>query len=98
MTPKKVEGGYMLRVFKERIVIVIIAFILFGLFPLVLFRMLAFPRASAELKQGVQRNLEGIVNKQKDILSLLWDERKSHARAISDTIQSALFIQSNDDF
>ncbi len=88
----------MLRVLKERIVIVIIGFILFGLFPLVLFRMLAFPRASAELKQGVQRNLEGIVNKQKDILSLLWDERKSHARAISDTIQSELIIQSDEDF
>ena len=60
--------------------------------------MLAFPKANAELKQGVQRNLEGIVNKQKEILTLLWDERKSHARAISDTIQSALFIQSKDDF
>ena len=29
---------------------------------------------------------------------MLWDERKSHARTISDTIQSALFIKSNDDF
>src|SRR5574337_1635350 len=98
MTPKKVEGGYMLRVFKERIVTVIIAFIFFGLFPLVLFRMLAFPRASAELKQGVQRNLEGIVNKQKDVLTMLWDGRKSHARAISDTIQSELIIHGNEDF
>lgn len=88
----------MLRVFKERIVVVIVGFILLGLFPLVLFRMFALPRASAELKQGVQRNLEGIVNKQKDILSLLWDERKSHARAISDTIQSELIIHSDEDF
>ncbi|MDO8140734.1 MAG: cache domain-containing protein [Candidatus Brocadiales bacterium] len=88
----------MLRIFKERIVIVIIAFILFGLFPLVLFRMLAFPRASAELKQGVQRNLEGIVTKQKDILALLRDERKSHARAISDAIQSELIIHGDEDF
>ena len=92
------KGGYMLRVFKERIVIVIIAFILFGLFPLVLFRMLAFPRASAELKQGVQKNLEGIVNKQKDVLTMLWDDRKSHARAISDTIQSELIIHGDEDF
>jgi hypothetical protein len=60
--------------------------------------MLAFPKANDEIKQGVQRNLEGIVNKQKEILTLLWDERKSHARSISDTIQSALFIKSNDDF
>src|SRR4030067_2947170 len=88
----------MLRVFKERIVIVIIAFILFGLFPLVLFRMLAFPRASAELKQGVQKNLEGIVNKQKDFLTMLWYDKKSHARAISDTIQSELIIHGDEDF
>ena len=60
--------------------------------------MLAFPKASAELKQEVQRNLEGIVTKQKDMLTLLWDERKSHARTISDTIQSALFIHGDDDF
>ena len=92
------KGIYMLRVFKERILIVIIAFILFGLFPLVMFRMLAFPRASAELKQGVQKNLEGIVNKQKDVLTMLWDDRKSHARAISDTIQSELIIHGDEDF
>ena len=88
----------MLRVFKERIVIIIIAFILFGLFPLVLFRLLAFPRASAELKHGVQKNLEGIVNKQKDVLTMLWDDKKSHARAISDTIQSELIIHGDEDF
>ncbi len=88
----------MVRIFKERIVFVIATFLFFGLFPLILFKMLAFPKASSELKQGVQRNLEGIVNKQKDILMLLCDERRSHARAVSDAIQSALFIQSNDDF
>src|SRR3972149_6266348 len=88
----------MIKMFKERIVFVIATFVFFGLFPLILFKMLAFPKANAELKQGVQRNLEGIVNKQNEILTLLWDEKKSHARTISDTIQSALFIQSNDDF
>ena len=64
-------GKMVRRIFKERIVIVIIAFVLFGLFPLVLFRLIAFPKASAELKQGVQGNLWGIVNKQKDLLTLL---------------------------
>ena len=88
----------MIKMFKERIVFVIATFVFFGLFPLILFKMLAFPKASAELKQEVQRNLEGIVTKQKDVLTLLWDERKSHARTISDTIQSALFIHGDDDF
>src|SRR3990172_12309047 len=88
----------MLKMFKERKVFVIATFVFFGLFPLILFRMLAFPRASAELKQGVQKNLEGIVNKQKDVLTMLWDDRKSHARAISDTIQSELIIHGDEDF
>ncbi len=88
----------MIKMLKHRIVFVIATFVFFGLFPLILFKMLAFPKANAELKQGVQRNMEGIVSKQKDMLTLVWDERKSHARSISDTIQSALFIQSNDDF
>jgi hypothetical protein len=88
----------MIKILKERMVVVIVTLIFLGLFPLVLFRMLAFPKASAELKQGVKQNLEGIINRQKDLLTLLWDERKSHARSVSDTIQSALFIHSDDDF
>lgn len=91
-------GEMVKRIFKERIVVVIIAFVLFGLFPLILFRLIAFPKASSELKQGVQRNLWGIVNKQKDLLTLLWEERKSHARAVSDTIQSELLIHGDEDF
>lgn len=88
----------MTRIFKESIFIVIIAFVFFGLFPLTLFRILAFPKASAELKQDIKRNLEGLVHKQKDILKLLWEERRLHARAISDAIQSTLYIYGNDDF
>lgn len=88
----------MARIFKESIFIVVIAFVFFGLFPLTLFKLLAFPKASAELKQDVKRNLEGVVGKQKDILTLLWEERRSHARAISDAIQSSWYIDGRDDF
>lgn len=88
----------MIKIFKERIVMVIITFIFFGLLPLILFRMLAFPKASSELKQSVKRNLESVVARQKDLLALLWDERKSHARTVSDTIQSALFIHGDNNF
>lgn len=88
----------MIRIFKKRIVVVVITFLFFGLLPLILLRMLAFPKASAELKQGVKRNLEGILNKQKEMLTLLRYERESHARAISDAILSTLLIHGNDDF
>lgn len=70
----------MIGILKKRIVVVIITFVFFGLFPLILFRMLAFPKASAELKHGVKNNLEGLLNKQKDMLTLLRHERESHAR------------------
>ncbi len=88
----------MIGIFKKRIVVVIITFIFFGLLPLILFRMLAFPKASAELKQGIQRNLEGILNKQKDMLTLMRYERESHARAISDGILSTLLIHGDEKF
>lgn len=88
----------MMRMFKEGRVFIVAMFVFLGLFPLVLFKMLAFPKASEELMQGVQRNLEGFLNKQKDMLTILWDERKSHARAISDTIQSEFLIRGDEDF
>lgn len=88
----------MIKILKERIVIVIISFVIFGMLPLILFRALAFPKASAEFKQSVKRDLGSIINRQKDLLTLLWNERESHARSVSDTIQSALFIHGEDTF
>ncbi|MDQ1274087.1 MAG: Fused sensor histidine kinase protein and response regulator, partial [Planctomycetota bacterium] len=85
-------------ILKKRIVVVIVTFLLFGMLPLVLFRILAFPKASEELKHGVKRNLEGILNTQKDMLTLLRHERESHARAISDAILSTLLIHGDDNF
>ena len=88
----------MIGILKKRIVVVIVTFLLFGMLPLVLFRILAFPKASEELKHGVKRNLEGILNTQKDMLTLLRHERESHARAISDAILSTLLIHGDDNF
>ncbi|MCF6154931.1 MAG: hypothetical protein E3K36_06695 [Candidatus Brocadia sp.] len=88
----------MMNILKKRIVIVIVTFLFFGLLPLVLFRMLAFPKASTELKYGIKNNLEGILNKQKDMLMLLRYERESHARAISDSILSTLLIHGDEKF
>ncbi|MGQ3683909.1 MAG: cache domain-containing protein [Candidatus Loosdrechtia sp.] len=88
----------MIKILKERIVVIIFSFIFLGLFPLTLFRMIAFPKANAELKEGIKQNLEAVLNRQKDLITLLWDERKSHARSIADTIHSALFIHNGDDF
>lgn len=88
----------MIGILKKRIVTVIITFLLFGLLPLILFRVLAFPKASSELKYGIKRDMGSILNKQKDMLMLLRYERESHARAVSDTIQSALLIHREGNF
>ncbi len=88
----------MKKLFKESIFIVAITLVFFGLFPLLLFRMLAFPNAKTELEQQVQRNLEEALYKQNDHLSRFWEERRSHARAISDAIQSTMFIYGDEDF
>lgn len=88
----------MIGILKKRIVVVILMFVLFGLLPLVLFRLLAYPKASAELKHGVKNNLQSLLNKQKDMLMLLRYERESHARAIADSILSTLLIYGNETF
>ncbi|MBE7446914.1 MAG: cache domain-containing protein [Planctomycetia bacterium] len=88
----------MLGLLKKRIVVIIVTFLLLGMIPLVLFRILAFPKVSMELKHGVKRNLEGILNKQQDVLMLLRHERESHARAISDAILSTLLIHDDNNF
>jgi len=86
----------MIEILKKQIVTVIITFVFFGMLPLVLFRIIAFPKASAELKQGIERNLEGILNKQKDMLMLLRSEKESHARGISDAILTTLLIHGDE--
>jgi len=91
------EGEIMKRLFEEGIIFVILAFVFFGMFPLVLFRVLAYPNAKEELEQAVKRNLEGVVHEQEDLLTLWYEDRKSHARAISDAIQSTLFIYGDED-
>ncbi|KKO19698.1 MAG: two-component sensor kinase [Candidatus Brocadia fulgida] len=77
---------------------VILTFMLFGLLPLVLFRLMAFPKASAELKHGVKNNLKSFLNKQIDLLTLLQQEKESHARTISDAILSTLLIHGDEKF
>ncbi|MDR4504837.1 MAG: cache domain-containing protein [Candidatus Scalindua sp.] len=88
----------MKRLFKESIVIITITLIFFSLLPLMLFRIVAFPNAKDELKQHVKTNLNEALLKQKSSLTLFLEERKSHARSISDAIQSTELIYGYKDF
>ncbi len=88
----------MKRLFKESIVIITVTLIFFALFPLILFRVVAFPHAKSELKQHVKTNLDETMLKQKNLLTFFLEERRSHARSISDSIQSTELIYGNKDF
>jgi hypothetical protein len=88
----------MKRLFKESIVIVTVTLIFVALFPLMLFRVVAFPNAKFELKQHVKTNLDEALHKQKTLLTFFLEERRSHARSISDSIQSTELIYGHKDF
>lgn len=88
----------MKRVFKESIVVVTVTLIFFALLPLMLFRVVAFPNAKEELKQHVKTNLDEALHKQKTLLTFFLEERRSHARSISDSIQSTELIYGHKDF
>ncbi|KHE94028.1 MAG: cache domain-containing protein [Candidatus Scalindua rubra] len=88
----------MKRLLKESIVIITVTLIFFALFPLILFRVVAFPHAKSELKQHVKTNLEETLLKQKNLLTFFLEERRSHARSISDSIRSTELIYDNKDF
>ncbi len=88
----------MKRLFKESIVIVTVTLIFFALLPLMLFRVVAFPNAKGELKQHVKTNLDEALYKQKNLINFFLEERRSHARSISDAIQSTELIYGHKDF
>jgi len=88
----------MKRLFKESIVIVTVILIFFALFPLILFRVVAFPNAKGELKQHVKANLDEALHKQKSLLTFFLEEKRSHARSISEAIQSTELIYGRKDF
>ncbi|GAX61541.1 hypothetical protein SCALIN_C24_0040 [Candidatus Scalindua japonica] len=88
----------MKRLFKESIVIVTITLVFFALFPLMLFRFVAFPNAKGELKRHIKTNLNEAMHKQKNLLTFFLEERRSHARSISEAIQSTELIYDHKDF
>lgn len=88
----------MKRFFKESIVIVTVTLILFALLPLMLFRVVAFPNVKKELKQQVRTNLDEALLKQKNLLTSFLEERRSHARSISESIKSAELIYGRKNF
>ncbi|HHT9136889.1 MAG TPA: PAS domain S-box protein [Candidatus Wunengus sp. YC60] len=58
--------------------------------PLLLLRFMAFPKAQQDLEEALIRNLEGVKQKQAEIVKMWFDERKHDAKVVSKNISAVL--------
>ena len=58
--------------------------------PLLLLRFMAFPKAHKDLEEALIRNLEGVKQKQAEIVKMWFDERKHDAKVVSRNISAVL--------
>ncbi|MDN3513317.1 MAG: PAS domain S-box protein [Candidatus Brocadia sp.] len=58
--------------------------------PLLLLRFMAFPKAQKDLEEALIRNLEGVKQKQAEIVRMWFDERKHDAKVVSRNISAIM--------
>ncbi|MCF6159423.1 MAG: PAS domain S-box protein [wastewater metagenome] len=71
----------------------ILIFLLCSFLPLLLLRFMAFPKAQKDLEEALIRNLEGVQQKQAEILKTWFEERRHDAKVVSKNISA--FIGNN---
>lgn len=74
----------------------VLALLLCSFLPLLLLRFMAFPKAQKDLEEALIRNLEGVKQKQAEIVKMWFDERKNDAKVVSRNL-SAVMERSVDD-
>ena len=74
----------------------IVIFLLCSFTPLLLLRFIAFPKAQKDLEEALVRNLEGVKQKQAEILKMWFDERRHDAKVVSRYI-SAIMVKNVSD-
>jgi len=72
---------------KNRLILVLL---LCSFMPLLLLRFMAFPKAQKDLEEALIRNLEGVKQKQIEIVKMWFDERKLDAKVISKNISALM--------
>ncbi|MGQ3684787.1 MAG: PAS domain S-box protein [Candidatus Loosdrechtia sp.] len=65
--------------------------------PLLLLRFMAFPKAQKNLEEALIRNLEGVKQKQVEILKMWFEERRLDAKIVSKNISSVMLRGSSED-
>src|SRR5574337_985139 len=84
---------FSLKSIKNRLILILL---LCSFMPLLLLRFMAFPKAQKDLEEALIRNLEGVKQKQAEIVKMWFDERKHDAKVVSRNI-SAVMERSVDD-
>ena len=82
-----------LRSVKRRLIFI---FLLCSFAPLLLLRFVAFPKAQMDLEEALIRNLEGVKQKQAEIVTMWFDERKHDAKVIGRNASAVLSRNIND--
>ncbi|MEK7699987.1 MAG: cache domain-containing protein, partial [Planctomycetota bacterium] len=82
-----------LRSMRRRLIFV---FLLCSFTPLLLLRFVAFPKAQMDLEEALIRNLEGVKQKQAEIVKMWFDERKHDAKVIGRNVSAVLSRNLND--
>ena len=72
---------------KNRLILILL---LCSFTPLLLLRFMAFPKAQKDLEEALISNLEGVKQKQTEIVKMWFDERKHDAKVVSRNISAVL--------
>ena len=75
------------RSIKNRLVVILL---LCSFLPLLLLRFMAFPKAQKDLEEALIRNLEGVKQKQAEIVKMWFEERKHDAKVVSKNVSAVL--------
>ncbi|MDQ1271490.1 MAG: hypothetical protein QG591_120 [Planctomycetota bacterium] len=81
------------RTIKNRLVLILL---LCSFLPLLLLRFMAFPKAQMDLEEALIRNLEGVKQKQAEIVKMWFDERRHDAKVVSRNISGLMERSVND--
>src|SRR5574337_1169019 len=78
---------FSLKSIKNRLILI---FLLCSFMPLLLLRFMAFPKAQKDLEEALIRNLEGVKQKQAEIVKMWFNERRHDTKVVSKNISAVL--------
>src|SRR3990172_2494205 len=76
-----------LKSIKNRLIVI---FLICSFTPLLLLRFMAFPKAQKDLEEALIRNLEGVMQKQAEIVKMWFEERKHDAKIVSRNLSAVM--------